>query len=116
MTTTYTCEYCGRKLGNPVSHRCNGNFRKHHLRFKQECGQQNIHYSKIVPKDWNERFDMYMQCKKEELASMLAERDRIDFPDMCSEYRTKKNKFEVSFSSSPDEKTYFCSTSTEKGE
>ena len=37
--------------------------------------QQN--YCQVVPMTFEERYAMYMRCKKEELAKMLAERDRL---------------------------------------
>lgn len=45
----------------------------------------NINYLQIVPLSWQERFDMYMKASKEELASMLAERDKYTSPESCAE-------------------------------
>lgn len=33
MTEIFKCVWCGRILGKPVAHRCNGNFRKRHLKW-----------------------------------------------------------------------------------
>ena len=45
----------------------------------------NINYLQIVSLSWQERFDMYMKASKEELAIMLAERDRYTSPESCAE-------------------------------
>ena len=45
---------------------------------------------------WKERYDMYMQHTKEELASMLAERDKYTSPDACKEFEKEiKSKITV---------------------
>ena len=50
----------------------------------------------IVRKTWKERYDMYMQHTKEELASMLAERDKYTSPDACKEFEKEiKSKITV---------------------
>ena len=42
-------------------------------------GEYNTtNYSEIVPMTFEERYKMYMRCKKEELAKMLAQRDEYD--------------------------------------
>ena len=42
-------------------------------------GEYNTtNYSTIVPMTFEERYKMYMRCKKEELAKMLAQRDEYD--------------------------------------
>lgn len=46
-----------------------------------------VNYLQIVPLTWDERFKMYMKCKKKDLATMLAERDKMDFPQGCAECR-----------------------------
>lgn len=38
----------------------------------------NNNYAEIVPMTFEERYKMYMRCKKEELAKMLAQRDEYD--------------------------------------
>lgn len=43
-------------------------------------------YCQIVPQTWEERYSMYMKFPKEDLAKMLAERDRFDIPQACKEY------------------------------
>ena len=40
----------------------------------------------VVRQTWHERYNMYMQHTKEELASMLAERDKYTSPDACKEF------------------------------
>ena len=40
----------------------------------------------IVRQTWQERYDMYMQHTKEELASMLAEQAKYVSPDSCKEF------------------------------
>lgn len=40
----------------------------------------------VVRQTWQERFDMYMQHTKEELASMLAEQAKYISPDSCKEF------------------------------
>ena len=45
----------------------------------------NTNYLQIVPLNWQERFDMYMKASKEELASILAERDKYTSPESCAE-------------------------------
>lgn len=47
----------------------------------------NVNYLQIVPLTWEERFKLYMKNSKKELATMLAERDKIDFPEGCAECR-----------------------------
>ncbi len=42
-------------------------------------------YCAIVPQSYEERINMYMAHPKEELAQMLATRDRFDFPQRCKE-------------------------------
>jgi hypothetical protein len=44
--------------------------------------ETNLNYLQVLPMTFEERYKMYMRCKKEELAKMLAERDRIgiDYP------------------------------------
>ena len=37
-----------------------------------------INYCEIVPMTFEERYRMYMRCKKEELAKMLAQRDEYE--------------------------------------
>lgn len=39
----------------------------------------------IIPQTWQERYEMYMKCSKEDLASMLAERDKYTYPEGCKE-------------------------------
>lgn len=43
----------------------------------------------IVRQTWQERFDMYMQHTKEELASMLAEQAKYISPDSCKEFENE---------------------------
>lgn len=45
----------------------------------------HTNYLQVVRLTWEERFNMYMKRPKRELASMLAERDKHDFPDGCKE-------------------------------
>jgi len=45
----------------------------------------NNDYCQIIPQSWKERYEMYMRYSKETLASMLAERDKFDFPENCKE-------------------------------
>ena len=45
----------------------------------------NVNYLQVVRLTWEERFKMYMKRPKKELATMLAERDKHDFPDGCKE-------------------------------
>lgn len=40
--------------------------------------EYNNNYVAIVPMTFEERYHMYMRCKKEELAKMLAARDEYD--------------------------------------
>lgn len=40
----------------------------------------------VVRQTWQERFDMYMQHTKEELASMLAEQAKYISPDSCKKF------------------------------
>lgn len=40
----------------------------------------------IVRQTWQERYDMYMQCTKEQLASMLAEQTKYLCPEQCAEF------------------------------
>ncbi len=37
-----------------------------------------LNYVSVVPMTFEERYHMYMRCKKEELAKMLAQRDELD--------------------------------------
>ena len=53
-----------------------------------------VNYLQIVPLTWEERFKMYMKSTKKELATMLAERDKIDFPEGCAECRKSEPKAE----------------------
>ena len=69
----------------------------------------NINYLQIVPLSWQERFDMYMKCSKEELASMLAERDKYTGPDTCAECQRKVNH-SISYSSSSTLENYTSKT------
>lgn len=41
------------------------------------AGEMDVNYCQVVPMTFQERFAMYMKCDKEELAKMLAERDRL---------------------------------------
>ena len=41
---------------------------------------QHLNYLQVVPMTFEERYNMYMRCKKEELAKMLAERDSLFTP------------------------------------
>ena len=41
---------------------------------------QNLNYLQVAPMTFEERYKMYMRCKKEELAKMLAERDSLFTP------------------------------------
>ena len=43
----------------------------------------------VVRQTWQERYDMYMQHTKEELASMLAEQAKYISPDSCKELEEK---------------------------
>lgn len=61
---------------------------------------ENANYVQIVPLTWDERFKMYMKCKKKDLATMLAERDKIDFPQGCAECVKPTCTDEATFSSS----------------
>lgn len=40
----------------------------------------------IVRQTWQERYNMYMQCTKEQLASMLAEQTKYICPEQCAEF------------------------------
>ena len=40
----------------------------------------------VVRQTWQERYDMYMQLPKEQLAIMLAEQSKWLFPDSCAEF------------------------------
>lgn len=40
--------------------------------------EYNNNYVAIVPMTFEERYHMYMRCKKEELAKMLAQRDEYE--------------------------------------
>ena len=55
----------------------------------------SANYVQIVRQTWDERFKMYMKCSKKELATMLAERDKHDFPDQCTECEGEQPKFET---------------------
>lgn len=50
-----------------------------------------FNYLRTVRKSWDERFKMYMKLPKKDLASMLAERDKLDFPDGCKEFEADDN-------------------------
>lgn len=52
----------------------------------------SANYVQIVRQTWDERFKMYMKRPKKELATMLAERDKHDFPDQCAECEGQKTK------------------------
>ena len=49
----------------------------------------NVNYLQTVPQTWQERYNMYMKCSKEELASMMADRDKYMSPESCSECQKK---------------------------
>ena len=40
----------------------------------------------IVRQTWQERYNIYMQCTKEQLASMLAEQTKYICPEQCAEF------------------------------
>lgn len=45
----------------------------------------------VVRQTWQERYDMYMQLPKEQLATMLAEQSKWLFPDSCAEFAPVEN-------------------------
>ena len=45
----------------------------------------------IVRQTWQERYDMYMQLPKEQLAIMLAEQSKWLFPNSCTECVPEKS-------------------------
>ena len=55
----------------------------------------SVNYLQVVRQTWDERFKMYMKRSKKELASMLAERDKHDFPDSCAECEGEQKKLEA---------------------
>lgn len=55
----------------------------------------SVNYLQVVRQTWDERFKMYMKRSKKELASMLAERDKHDFPDSCAECEVEQKKLEA---------------------
>lgn len=48
-------------------------------------GCQNINFIQTIPQTYEQRYNEYMQLSKEQLASMLAQRDITDMPDACTE-------------------------------
>ena len=40
----YKCCECGRTMHEPVPHYCNGQYRKHHLKFKEYGTEQKSNY------------------------------------------------------------------------
>jgi hypothetical protein len=90
MQKKYICNHCDRQFNDKSFHHlCNTGFRKRHHSFSLNpgyCEQScTINCVQIVPQTWKQRYEMYMKRSKEELASMMAERDKITFPDACSE-------------------------------
>lgn len=49
------------------------------------AGCQTSNFCSIVRHTYEERYNMYMSVPKEQLASMLAQRDIIDMPEACTE-------------------------------
>ena len=39
----------------------------------------------VVKQTWQERYDMYMELTKEQMAAILAEQSKYLFPDSCVE-------------------------------
>ena len=54
--------------------------------------KEYLSYAQIVRHTWQERFDMYMKCSKKKLASMMAERDKYMFPELCKEFESKTDE------------------------
>lgn len=48
-------------------------------------GHHASNFCSIVRQTYEERYNMYMQASKEQLASMLAQRDITYMPDACTE-------------------------------
>ena len=52
----------------------------------QIAGCQSTKFCQTVPQTYEQRYNMYMQASKEQLASMLAQRDMHDIPEACAEW------------------------------
>ena len=48
----YRCLYCGRIIGSPIAHKCNGNMRYSNLRFRKEDGSGTLEMEKSWKKEW----------------------------------------------------------------
>lgn len=52
---------------------------------------ENTNYMAVLPQTFDERVVMYMKCKKEDLARMLAESAKYINPDGCAELQNKQS-------------------------
>lgn len=81
----YTCSYCGRQLGQPVAHRCRGNFRKRKLSWQPQAQASPTRpdYKAKQQQLEAQRADVLRQMKpypgwSKEAVALRAQLDRID--------------------------------------
>ena len=59
----------------------------------------DTNFVQTVRLTWDERYKMYMKRSKRQLATMLAERDKYDFPDACKEFEKNQGPGETTSAS-----------------